>query len=884
MLRFLALGRIELFHDDGRRADSVLTQSKRLALLTYLLVEHPGGRQRRDTLLGMFWPELDESRARHALSQSLHVLRRALGPGVITRNGDDEVGVDPTRVECDAVALQAAVDAGESERVLELYGGELLPGLQVTGAPEFERWMSAERERLRRSAAEAARDLALAEARKGEPEAAMSAARRLLEIAPHDEEGLSLLMTALAASGRRAEAVQAYEVFADRLRSELELEPSPEVRACVEGLRARKRDGSGSMASGSATRSSARLAGGGSPGRPDVVRPISMVVAGIVVVTLVAVAILAPIGSETDMALHPDRVIVEIFQNRSGEPALDPIGPMAADWITQGLSRTGLVEVIDPATALLLSDEIGDLNLDGPLRLRTLAEAARAGIVISGSFYSVGDSILFQARIADVAEAKLHAAVGPIATLSAQPLAGVERLRARILGGLAMRLDPRLASLTTPSDPPPTYAAYREYIRGLDISLGGDALDAVPHFARAAELDTTFTLPLVWMMWGYYNRGRPALGDSVLHLLAESEERLGRLDRYSLEYWRAADIDGRLRVARRAAELAPASNWTYNVGFLAVRTGRPQLAIDALRTLHPDRGWVRDQAAYWLVLSRAHHLRGDHEEELAVLASASDRHPNRLRSLRTRRIEALAALGRLEELTRLIDGSAAHAADPLQRRRELSRIAGWELLAHGHSDAAESMLRAVAASWTATVPIEPELTTFDFPPIGTDMVADTAAGHQQMRLMALVHDLAMVGRLDEARAVAEQLISRPDAIQHIMAEEVRSHQVLFTNVLNHADLGVIAALQGDVVEAERILAWLIDAPATEWTRWANYFHAARVAARLGRAHEAVQLIRVAIGANKDNTVHNLYHQAHQHPDFSSLRGYPPFQELMQRTD
>jgi DNA-binding SARP family transcriptional activator len=77
--------------------------------------------QRRDTLLGLFWPEFSTARGRHALRQAIYTLRRALGSDVIRTEGDAAVGLDPGGVMCDAVAFEDALDAGDLERALSLY-------------------------------------------------------------------------------------------------------------------------------------------------------------------------------------------------------------------------------------------------------------------------------------------------------------------------------------------------------------------------------------------------------------------------------------------------------------------------------------------------------------------------------------------------------------------------------------------------------------------------------------------------------------------------------------------------------------------------------------------------------------------------------------------
>src|SRR3982751_4148852 len=127
MIQLHLLGATDLRRDGADLRLSV-SQPKRLALLAYLASASPRGFHSRDTLLALFWPELDQERARSALRQALHYLRRALGEEVVTARGDREVGIDPAALWCDAVAFDEAVTAGCHQDALELYRGDLLPG------------------------------------------------------------------------------------------------------------------------------------------------------------------------------------------------------------------------------------------------------------------------------------------------------------------------------------------------------------------------------------------------------------------------------------------------------------------------------------------------------------------------------------------------------------------------------------------------------------------------------------------------------------------------------------------------------------------------------------------------------------------------------------
>src|SRR5205814_949834 len=84
----------------------------------------------------------------------------ALSADVIVNRGDDAVGLDLERVWSDVAAFDRAIDSGQLLEALELYRGPLLDGFFISCAPEFERWLEAERGRLQEGASRAARAIA----------------------------------------------------------------------------------------------------------------------------------------------------------------------------------------------------------------------------------------------------------------------------------------------------------------------------------------------------------------------------------------------------------------------------------------------------------------------------------------------------------------------------------------------------------------------------------------------------------------------------------------------------------------------------------------------------------------------------------------------------
>ena len=237
MIELRVLGPLALTGADGLEVGAVVVQPKRVALLAYLATARPYGFHRRDTLLGLFWPELDETRARRALNRAVYFLRCELGEASIVSRGADELGLARDEVWCDVRSFDEAVAAEQLERALELYRGDLLLGFFVDDAPGFERWLDEERGRLRARAAAAARALAARHETDSSYTPAIGWARRAADYAPDDERALRRLIAILEKAGDRAGALRAYEAFAARLAVELGVVPSAETRALVDRLR-----------------------------------------------------------------------------------------------------------------------------------------------------------------------------------------------------------------------------------------------------------------------------------------------------------------------------------------------------------------------------------------------------------------------------------------------------------------------------------------------------------------------------------------------------------------------------------------------------------------------------------------------------------------------
>ena len=242
MLALQLLGSVDL-RDAGRDVSPVLRRPKSVALLAYLAVARPRGFHRRDTLLALFWPDLDQPHARNSLRQTIHSLRRVLGSQTLVSRGEEELGVDRARLWCDIEQFDKDLDAGDAKSAVSLYRGALLNGFHMPGGSEFEHWLDQERKYLAKRALGATLGLSKDAERSGDVVAATYWARRATEIEPYDESAFRRLLRLLDHVGRRADAVREYQEFADRLALDLDVAPSPETRRLMESIRARVEPG-----------------------------------------------------------------------------------------------------------------------------------------------------------------------------------------------------------------------------------------------------------------------------------------------------------------------------------------------------------------------------------------------------------------------------------------------------------------------------------------------------------------------------------------------------------------------------------------------------------------------------------------------------------------
>jgi TolB-like protein/DNA-binding SARP family transcriptional activator len=601
MLHLSVLGGLDLSDAEGRKLSSVLQQPRRFALLAYLALARPRGFHRRDTLLAMFWPDMDAASARGALNQAVYMLRRSLGKETLLSRGDEELGLVGGELSCDAVAFESALEDSRYSDALVLYRGDLLEGFFISDAPEFERWLEAERVRLRQRAAEAAWAQAEAEEKQGNAAQALLAARRAAALTPDDEGALRRLVLLLGRLGERAGAVRAYEEFAERLRAEYGVEPSAETRALIEAIRLREEPMQRPPASGfsrekqppdpapsAAPESPPSQPGTDLRGRQRRSRrwaaPASTV-AGV----LVALSGYAVYGSHGS---PEERIASRASESSDPTPAVAvlPFVNMSADeeneYFSDGLTEE-ILNGLAGVEGLKVAARTSSFAFKGvDADIREIGRKLGVRHVVEGSVRKAGDRIRIMAQLIE-AESGYRLWSATYDRNLGDIFAVQDEIGRAVVGALRPRL---VGEGVAPFAVRPTHdvQAYNLYLKGryhFNLRSADDARRAVGYFQEAIARDSSFALAHagladVYALLPYYRAARPqdilpeaeAAAKRAIELdstLAEPHSTLGWINFAYKWDWNAAE-----REFEEALRLNP--NYTNALHFYSLYLARVQ--------------------------------------------------------------------------------------------------------------------------------------------------------------------------------------------------------------------------------------------------------------------------------------------------------------------
>jgi serine/threonine-protein kinase len=560
-------------------------------------------------------------------------------------------------------------------------------------------------------------------------------------------------------------------------------------------------------------------------------QPKKLIIPTLAVIAIIAAAVI--FWPKKASNLDPKLVAVAVFENKTGDTKLDYIGSMAAERTMQGLSQVGEFSVAPMPSAEALAAEA-----KGKDKLRALADVTKAAKIVHGDYYLQGETIQFHAWVEDMAAKKNLLALEPSSGPVNDPAGALEPLRLKLMGGLAGIFDPEVKEYLSFLKEPPNFEAGREYIEGLRAFNRYDFRQSCEHFLRAAERDPKLMVASMYAAFAYLNLGENAKAVELAQKLEKSRADLSSVERITLDYLQAVfrgDNETLLRLSRQLVSYNKTQAWIYINALAAIGDNYPREAVSVLSGYDPyspaRKDWSR---SYWGILTTAHHMLGNHKQELKEAGRSRKQFPESLWTL-ANEAYALAALGRIKDLQKLFEESKSLPPEFGWSPGSIMLAAGQELRAHGFKEDAIQVLNQ-ALQWFEGRPEQEK--------------ASVRNRYSQART------LYVLGKWAEAKALFEGLHNEvPDNISYL------------------GYMGATAARTGDKEEALKISKELEDDKRPYLIGNPTYWRA-RIAALLGDKEGAVKLLREATKQGYG------YDSIDPTEDFESLADYPPFVQLM----
>lgn len=448
------LGRFELTGPDG----IVSLPNKKLAgLLAYLACTAPLP-QHREKLSTLLWGSHFDAQAKQNLRQALFKLRQVLGQSALRSDGEF-MSLDAAVISCDVRQFEDLVRKGSRDSLTaatDLYRGRLVDDIGVN-EEGWSEWLAGERERLSELALGAMVALGEHELSEGRAGHALLAGQRAHALNSMREDAHRLIMRALSAAGRNAEALKYYQAVVTLLKQELGTGPDAATNALAAGLR-KAQEQKTIQAAGETgvdlSRQAERMIGDDRPS--------------------VAVLPFRNMGGDTEQEYFADGV--------------------TADIIT-ALSRFRELVVIAGGSSFALRDK--------GMTSQQIAQQLGAQYVLSGHIRKAGNRIRVSAELTHAgSEAQVWS------NRYDRPLVDIFDLQDDVSRSVAAVVDPAVRSAEIERarrKPPVDLSAYDLYLRGLHHLWGGTreaVIKAIDLLRQSLSLDQERTATLAALAWG----------------------------------------------------------------------------------------------------------------------------------------------------------------------------------------------------------------------------------------------------------------------------------------------------------------------------------------------------------------------------------------------
>lgn len=530
-----------LWLENPAAGSSTPTRPRPLALLAILAIAGAKG-MTRDRILGVLWPDVDEDRARHALSQTLYLVRRDVGADVVLTG--PSLRLDAERIRSDVAEFRAAVAARRWNDAAALYVGPFLDGFFLADAPEFERWAESLRASLATDGIRAIETVAKASTDSGQHQQAAEHWHRLTRFDPADPRIALAYMEALAAAGDRSAALAHGKAHGELVRRELDSEPDPAIGRLMVRLREAPHDtgdmavpdapatefSAGDTTSAPADADSARSDGADRPNvalapafvharsRRSLMRQSALARTGVAGAIGLAALIGWRAGNAAPATTEPVLAVGRIRAVAVTDS--DFLGAVAGEMLATSLGRVDALHVIASSRMMELTAPDRDPS---PAAIASAAQRAGATQIIEGEVIPLGGQrVRLEVRRVDLARGLVR---GGYRVSGIDGIALFDSVTALIAADLRLAAPPG-GSLTEASTRSPV--AYRFYDEGLRAFYQGDGQSANRLFRSAIREDSLFAMATYYAWRTAKLAAQPdvaTLADRAVALASHASER-----------------------------------------------------------------------------------------------------------------------------------------------------------------------------------------------------------------------------------------------------------------------------------------------------------------------------------------------------------------------
>ncbi len=408
--------------------------------------------------------------------------------------------------------------------------------------------------------------------------------------------------------------------------------------------------------------------------------------AAAILLLVAAASVLVAPGART--LTERDTIVLADFENSTGEPVFDGTLKVA---LAVALEQSPFLKVFPDERAretLRLMERSPDERITKPVA-REIARREQLKALIAGSIVRLGEHYVLAIEAVNAQTGDVMAREQAEASSREQVLTSLggasSRLRQKLGESLAsvQRFDVPLPRATTPS-----LDALHAYSLALYEGRAVPRLEAIPHLARAIELDPTFAMAHALMSAVYANTGQSALAPAHAEKAFELRDRVSDRERFfiSWRYYRDGlqAWDKALELARTWTATYPREAFAFNsLANALIRVGDFEGSVAPLReAIRLDPQFIpaySNLAASLLALGRL-------DEARTILRQAHDRGLD------------FAGARRLSYLVAFVQGDADTMSRELAASLETRDAAalGWEahtLAARGRLSAAHEQYR-----------------------------------------------------------------------------------------------------------------------------------------------------------------------------------------------